>query len=113
MPRRRFVVLQHDYPFLHWDLLLEAGDVLKSWRLLRPVSTGLWIPAESLPDHRSKYLDYEGPVSGDRGSVKRVMAGHFEQVSADDEVIEYKFSDCELKSGCCRTVDSQVEWRFS
>ncbi len=31
-----------------------------------------------LPDHRREYLDYEGPVSGDRGHVRRVAAGSFE-----------------------------------
>lgn len=33
--------------------------------------------AVRLFDHRSKYLDYEGPLSGDRGSVKRHKGGHY------------------------------------
>lgn len=28
-----------------------------------------------LPDHRRAYLDHEGPVGGDRGSVVRVASG--------------------------------------
>ena len=67
----RFVVLTHDHPFPHWDLMLEAGEALRTWRLLQaPDSTGN-VDAEPLPDHRLHYLDYEGPVSGGRGEVKQ------------------------------------------
>ena len=76
---RRFAILRHDHPFLHWDLLLEAGPVALTWRLLRPPLQRELIAAESLPDHRLLYLDYEGPVSGDRGSVRRVAGGQFRE----------------------------------
>jgi hypothetical protein len=32
---------------------------------------------ERLADHRLAYLDYEGPVSGDRGIVRRLDTGTF------------------------------------
>ena len=32
----RFVILEHDYPELHWDLMLETAGALRTWRLLRP-----------------------------------------------------------------------------
>lgn len=35
------------------------------------------VPAEQLPDHRLAYLDYEGPVSGDRGAVTRLDSGEY------------------------------------
>jgi hypothetical protein len=73
----RFVILEHDYPLLHWDLMLEVGDVLRTWRLVAPPEPGCAIHAEPLGDHRKLYLDYEGPVSGNRGSVKRWDAGTF------------------------------------
>ena len=65
---RRFTILEHDHPHLHWDLLLDAGDALRTWRLLSPPACLQWIAAEQLPDHRRLYLDYEGPVSGNRGT---------------------------------------------
>ena len=34
-----------------------------------------------LPDHRKHYLDYEGEVSGDRGTVSRIDSGTYEQQS--------------------------------
>ncbi|HUT09947.1 MAG TPA: DNA polymerase ligase N-terminal domain-containing protein [Thermoguttaceae bacterium] len=66
----RFSVLRHDGPDgLHWDFFLEMGPVLKTWALPRPPESGVEMPCTALPDHRLLYLDYEGPVSGDRGTV--------------------------------------------
>src|SRR5262249_17997154 len=73
----RFSILAHDHPSPHWDLFLESGDVLRSWRLLAPLAAGAAVPAEPTGDHRLLYLVYEGPVSGDRGSVTRVDGGPF------------------------------------
>ncbi len=74
----RFVVLEHDHPSLHWDFMLESGDALRTWRLGHLPRPGIATSCEQLPDHRRAYLDYEGPVSGNRGSVKRVLAGHYQ-----------------------------------
>jgi DNA polymerase Ligase (LigD) len=72
----RFVILEHDHPHLHWDLMLEADGVLQTWRLAQPPENpGCVIGATALDDHRVWYLDYEGPVSGERGTVKRWDAG--------------------------------------
>jgi hypothetical protein len=73
----RFVVLEHDHPELHWDLMLEAGDVLRTWRLHAPPAPGAAVRATASLDHRPAYLDYEGPVSGGRGHVRRWDAGTF------------------------------------
>ena len=73
----RFVLLEHDHPHLHWDLMLEAGAVLRTWRLAGVPRPGTPVAALASFDHRLAYLDYEGPVSGDRGRVRRVDAGTF------------------------------------
>jgi hypothetical protein len=73
----RYVILEHDHPRLHWDLLLEDGDHLRGWRLAEAPRTGGAIAAEAMPDHRMIYLDYEGPVRGGRGEVRRWDAGEF------------------------------------
>ena len=74
----RYVVLRHEgIPSPHFDLMFETspGSALATWR------SDSWPPRGNepltrLPDHRSHYLSYEGPVSGDRGHVTRVAAGH-------------------------------------
>ncbi len=88
MPRR-FVILEHDHPFLHWDLLLEEECSARTWRLLRKPCLGEPIAAEPLPDHRLMYLDYEGVVSGDRGSVKRFLAGTYQPMSDQTGVLAF------------------------
>jgi hypothetical protein len=73
----RFVILEHDHPTLHWDLMLEVGLVLRTWRLEAPPRDAESITATAIFDHRLLYLDYEGPVSGGRGRVTRWERGTF------------------------------------
>ncbi|MCS6850557.1 MAG: hypothetical protein NZ700_05235 [Gemmataceae bacterium] len=86
----RYAILEHDHPWRHWDLFLEAGEVLRSWRLAEPPALGRVIAAEAIGDHRRLYLDYEGPVSGGRGVVVRWDAGQLRWLrdSADEVLVE-------------------------
>ena len=92
MPRR-LVILEHDHPFLHWDLLLEEEYSARTWRLLRKPCLGEPIAAEPLPNHRLMYLDYEGVVSGDRGTVKRFLAGTYQPLSDQTDVLAFVLLD--------------------
>lgn len=76
----RFAVLSHDHPFPHWDLLLEdeVTGACRTWRLMSALDTSGEIEAEQTFDHRLMYLDYEGPISGDRGTVTGWDRGEFE-----------------------------------
>ena len=80
LPVPRFAILAHDHPFPHWDLFLENGPLLRSWRILKPLEHGRTVRAEAIGNHRLIYLDYEGTVSGDRGSVSRIDGGTFEWI---------------------------------
>ena len=75
----RFALLEHrTSEGVHWDLLLEvAGQSrLATWRLAaNPCITAGPIRCERIADHRRVYLEYEGPISGGRGDVKRVDGG--------------------------------------
>lgn len=65
--------------------MLDAGDALRTWALpQRPDAAGVQ-PAEQLADHRREYLDYEGPVSGNRGTVRRWDTGTFRALPTDDD----------------------------
>ena len=89
----RWVLLWHECPpdyrgGSHWDLMLEREGVADERRLatwaLSELPAG-WpdaadgapteVEAVALADHRAAYLDYEGPISGDRGAVTRVASG--------------------------------------
>jgi len=109
----RYVILEHDHPVLHWDLMLEAGDVLQTWRLAQAPTVGVLIDATALADHRSMYLDYEGPVSGNRGTVKRWDAGEFsEDVDATVDLRKLTFHGERVRGNVAllRTIGST--WRF-
>ena len=115
----RFVILEHNHPFLHWDLLLEHGEVLQSWRLLGPVTAGAWIPSQSIPDHRRMYLSYEGPVSGNRGNVKRFTCGQFTSEPSDANpgprtIRRFSFLECDFASTAYyREADLRAATSFS
>jgi hypothetical protein len=76
----RFALLEHDHPSPHLDLLLEAGGVLWAWRLEALPPDGVAVEARRNFDHRLIYLEYEGPISGDRGRVGRLDGGEFDWV---------------------------------
>ncbi len=61
----------------HWDLMLESGDHLETWSLPELPNVGKCLSGRKLEPHRLDYLSYEGPISGNRGKVKRVVSGQF------------------------------------
>jgi hypothetical protein len=113
----RFVILQHTTPPgyerpLHWDLMLESGDVLRTWALEQEPTNGATINAEQLADHRSAYLEYEGPISGERGSVTRWDQGTYSVESESDNelvvVLEGARLNCRLT--LTRQSDNPQRW---
>ncbi len=79
--RNRFVLLHHHLgDGGHWDLMFELGAALTTWQVPRPpeeLNSGRAVPARRIGDHRRAYLDYEGPVSNNRGHVTRVDCGEY------------------------------------
>ena len=89
----RFVILRHDSPRgVHYDLMLEVGDALKTWALPQPPEAGVEMTCDALPDHRLAYLDYEGPISGERGSVTRWDRGTCRIIEQSDTqwIVEFR-----------------------
>jgi hypothetical protein len=109
----RFVVLTHDYPFLHWDLMLEQEGTLRTWRLAGPPDSDTPVDAEGLPDHRLAYLDYEGPVSDNRGIVERWDAGTYQMCQTGSDRVMVTLAGGKLVGigGLERTLKG-LEWSF-
>jgi hypothetical protein len=61
----------------HFDLMLEKNGLLTTFELFQLPIPGERFPVRRLPEHRIDYLDYEGPISGDRGYVTQWTAGHY------------------------------------
>ena len=72
---RRFAVLEHHWDGVHWDFLVEDGPGLRTWAVEAPIVAGVDLPARALPAHRRIYLEYEGEISGGRGTVRRWDSG--------------------------------------
>jgi len=111
----RFALLIHDSPRgLHYDFLLEDGEVLKAWALPQLPEPGLVIPCEALADHRSFYLDYEGSISGGRGTVTRWDQGaYFIDLWTDDEIhVELVGAKLASRVELWRQADSPERWSF-
>ncbi len=118
----RFVILSHELPpdserADHFDLMLESDPEgpLATWELPEFPCVGEEYAARQLPPHRRAYLDYEGPMSNNRGHVTRVASGTcewltptrlkltgeqltavltIESIPDDSELSRLKFSAC-------------------
>ena len=100
-----FVVLEHwscEDPERadHFDLMLKTGDVLATWELFQ------WPPeprqsVRRLADHRIDYLEYQGPVSGGRGFVKRIDEGRFEIRSSSADEMELILASQKFSGTVC------------
>ena len=70
--------------------MFEVGGVLRTWatqpiiRFDQPIESA----CDLLSDHRLAYLDYEGEIQGNRGSVMRLLRGTYRLISnADDQFV--------------------------
>ncbi|MEI7684510.1 MAG: DNA polymerase ligase N-terminal domain-containing protein [Planctomycetota bacterium] len=109
---RRFVILTHDHPSLHWVLMLEDTGTLRTWRLPSPLATGA-IDAKELPDHRLAYLDYEGPVSGNRGTVQRFDAGSYQIAAQTNDRLELILDGGSLRGHLLLERTAGADWRLT
>lgn len=96
---RAYVILEHLLEAgSHWDLMLEQEQALATWQLttdpaaLAGPDARQSLPARRIADHRRAYLTYEGPVSGGRGSVRRVDEGRYELLARTEAGWRVRFT---------------------
>lgn len=82
------VILHHVTPQgSHYDWLMAypfdfATPAAGLWTARVDQPPELWqvgrrLPLVLLPDHRLRYLHYQGPISGNRGQVRRIAQGQY------------------------------------
>lgn len=111
----RFVILHHTQSDgEHWDLMLEEGEVLLTWRLSADptVSGSNRIAAERVADHRPAYLTYEGELSGGRGFVRRIESGAWERIKSGHSPKEIRFFGSFLNGDYRLEPILGVDWVF-
>lgn len=114
----RFVVLYHEVGSSlsrtdqsHLDWMFESGDSLRTWAspVVESLENEFEIKCDRLPNHRSSYLDFEGLVEGDRGTVTRVIAGKYRLIEDRSlrfavELSWYDPNECVAKAIFYRTT---------
>jgi hypothetical protein len=77
MAEALYVVLRHEgIEKPHFDLMFQTapGSALATWRSDKwPIEKAVTV--EKLADHRAAYLTFEGNISGNRGTVRRIEQG--------------------------------------
>jgi hypothetical protein len=116
----RFVVLHHETPAdsarnSHFDLMLEQSAALRTWALEKMLAVGESVLAEQLADHRLAYLEYEGDITGNRGRVRRLAAGQYDTIHADDDSWIVQLQGDQLSGKLTLSCNDQTThlWRVS
>jgi len=107
----RYVILEHDHPVLHWDFMLEAEGGLRTWRLAAVPFGSVCIAATPLGLHRLAYLEYEGPVSGCRGTVRRWDHGEYEIILQNEQRVVVRLQGQRLL-GTATLKGNADDWSF-
>jgi hypothetical protein len=110
----RYVILQHETTDgAHFDFMLEMGGVLKTWSLPQPPLKNLKMDAKALSGHRLAYLDYEGPISGGRGSVTRWDRGTYEVECQSESELMLQLKGEKLIGKAKLEQKIKTDWVFS
>jgi DNA polymerase Ligase (LigD) len=116
MQEKRYVIQQHtttDGP--HWDLMLEQGSVLTTFRLEEMPSEirDRKIQAERIFDHPLRFLTYEGPVQQGTGRVRIVDRGTCHITECDEEAIALSLAGDTLGGDFTLTRTHEAFWDFA
>jgi hypothetical protein len=112
----RFVVQEHTTPEgVHWDLMLEQGEALTTFRLEQPpevvsVST---VQATKIFDHSRRFLTYEGPVQKGVGQVRIVERGTWDVSIKGDDVITLRLQGTTLQGDFTLTRIEGISWQLA
>jgi bifunctional non-homologous end joining protein LigD len=116
MELERFVVQEHRTgEGVHWDLMLEAGEVLATFRLAERPEAALGRPVEAVKilDHPLRFLTYEGPVQKGTGQVRIVERGTYRLDDRKEERWVLTLRG-EILQGVFALVRTQGDaWQFS
>ena len=97
---KRFVIHKHTRgDDVHWDLMIECGEVLKTWRLDNPPEKLETEKTTATPiqDHDKKFLTYQGTVNNGTGTAEIVDEGTCTIESDDGKILHVAFTGKILK----------------
>jgi NCAIR mutase (PurE)-related protein len=112
----RFVVQEHTTPDgVHWDLMLEKGEVLTTFRLEQPpeAASASTVRATKIFDHPLRFLMYEGPVQKGTGKVRIVERGTCDVPVEGEDVIALRLQGTTLQGDFTLTRIKGASWQLA
>lgn len=112
---RQFVIQKHSRPGdVHWDLMLEAAQVLETYRLALPPEQLLnqITAAIRISDHSLKFLTYEGTVNKGTGTVEIAETGTYQILSQNAGRRQLQLDGKILKGKFTLTQIDAENWQF-
>lgn len=112
---KKFVIQQHSTAQgIHWDFMLELGDILQTYRLDKAPQqlTQSSATAVKIFDHPLKFLTYEGPLSKGQGSVSIVETGTYEALHQAHDRLELDLNGKILKGKFTLSHVEGDDWQF-
>lgn len=112
---KRFVIQEHtEGKDVHWDFMLELGDILQTYRLDKAPDEALHLAvnATKIFDHPLKFLTYQGPVNKGQGSVRIIETGTYKMVHQAHNRIELNLSGKILKGKFTLTHIEGDNWQL-
>jgi hypothetical protein len=111
----RFVVQEHTTAEgVHWDLMLEKGEALLTFRLQERPENALDHPvaATRIHDHALRFLTYEGPVQKKAGKVRIIERGTYRLWSETNDRMALDLESTPLQGGFVLTRKEGAAWEL-
>lgn len=112
----KFVVQKHIRrdQAIHWDLMLEVGEILETYRLELPPEKLVKgkCSATKIFDHPLKFLAYEGNVNKGKGRVEIADTGTYELLNEGKHRCELQFDGKILKDKFTLIHIKENDWEF-
>ncbi len=113
---KKFVIQKHSRADnVHWDLMLESGEMLETYRLEAPPEklSAQKNPAVKIFDHPLKFLTYEGSVNNGKGGVEIADSGTYQLLSEAENLREMQICGKILKGKFILTHIKKDLWEFT
>ncbi|MHC4125645.1 MAG: DNA polymerase ligase N-terminal domain-containing protein, partial [Planctomycetota bacterium] len=112
----KFVIQKHSRSdqTAHWDLMLETGPSLETYRLTLPPEklVGQTCSAVRISDHPLKFLTYQGPVNNAAAQVQIADNGTCKILSSDRKHKTLQFKGNILKGKFTITHITEDQWQL-
>jgi len=92
----------------HYDFLLEAAGFFITIELSVLPWEVATVRGRVLSPHRLEYWDLEGPISGNRGCVRRVTRGNYRMVPTEQSAWELTLDSAEVQTVLSIRAESPV-----